>query len=239
MGAAHAATWANFHFQFWGPPAMQIVHRTSYGRDLGFICISGGFHCMLWVPAALLTQAWSYCRCVSVQQQHSPIPAAHRSGWLLSSTFFNQPVSSWGHPLGLWLLVPPQKSVLEDKKLPDFSHLLWKLGNRAAHSWAAAILTNPLGLLCMKRDWDNPERMKEPKMVLIYFPVCCVFTKQGLGSASKPNCCFSIRAFIEASEWRDTYSCGVMSEFLQNHVICACVQPCILFLGWIFFFFLS
>lgn len=88
----------------------------------------------------------------------------------------------------------------------------------------------------MKRDWDNPERTKQSKMVLIYFLVWRVFTKQGLGAASKPNCCFSIRAFIEASEQRHTYSCGVTSEFLQNHVICARVQPCILFWGWIFLF---
>lgn len=74
---AHAATWANFHEVFWGLPAM---HRTSYGRDLGFACISGRFHCTPWVPTGLFTQSWSYRSNVSaVQQQHSPIPAAHRS----------------------------------------------------------------------------------------------------------------------------------------------------------------
>lgn len=204
MGTAHVATWANFHEVFWGLPEMQIMHRTSYGRNRGLICISGGFHCMPWVPTALPTQAWSYCRSVSDCTAAIFSNSSGTKIWLVVILHLLQLACVlMGAPFGVIITGPISKvSVLEDKTLADFSHLLWKLGNRATHKLSrdAGILTNPLGMFCMKRDWDNPERMKKSKMVLIYFPVCRAFTKQGLGATSKPNCCFSIRAFIEASE---------------------------------------
>lgn len=147
---------------------MQILSRAACGSDLGFTCLSGRFHCPPWALTAVSTHAWSWCRYGPNCTAASLAPPARRS---VCFSFFTFITHSWW-----WSWSGPE--VLEDDKWPDFLHLLWKDENKATHKliWPAAILTNTsfpslLGLLLMQREWNNPGRTKQSKMVLIYLPV--------------------------------------------------------------------
>lgn len=67
----------------------------------------------------------------------------------------------------------------------------------------------------------------------------CVVTEQGLGAASKPYHCLSIRAFIAAPRPSGATRASAVSRqnFCKYHAIYARVQPCILFWGWVVWVF--
>ena len=180
---------------------------------------------------------------LTVYQQHSPAPPVHRSVCFLSSTLLMHPTSLWWGTALRVIITSPASNISAGRwQMTWFSTSslkIWKQGYTQAHLVCSitnqCIFPQPLRT-SLHAKWANPERTKQSKMLLIYFPVWCVVTKQSLGADSKPYRCLSIWAFIAASHpSRVTHCCSVMPWFLQMpHDLCTCAT---LYFVWGFCFF--